>query len=92
LENIPRVLPINCAVEIRKNSWPQQPLFALLRDLGRLDENEMYRTFNMGVGMVMIVAPDMIEKARAALRIFPEFKLHEIGQVVPGAKKVTLCA
>jgi phosphoribosylformylglycinamidine cyclo-ligase len=92
LENIPRVLPFNCAVEIRKNSWPQQPLFALLRDLGRLDENEMYRTFNMGVGMVMIVAPDMIEKARAALRIFPEFKLHEIGQVVPGAKKVTLCA
>jgi phosphoribosylformylglycinamidine cyclo-ligase len=92
LENIPRVLPINCAVEIRKNSWPQQPLFALLRDLGRLDDSEMYRTFNMGVGLVMIVAPDMIEKARAALRIFPEFKLHEIGQVVSGTKTVTLCA
>lgn len=92
LENIPRVLPAGCSVEIKKDSWPQQAVFSLLRDLGHLDDNEMYRTFNMGVGIVMIGDASIKEKAIAALKNFPQFKLYEIGRVVLGDRKVTVCA
>jgi phosphoribosylformylglycinamidine cyclo-ligase len=92
LENIPRVLPQGCSVEINKNAWPQQPIFSLLRDLGRLDDSEMYRTFNMGVGLVMIGDENFAVQARAALKdFFPQFILHDIGRVVAGNKTVTLC-
>lgn len=82
LENIPRVLPDHCAVEINKNSWPQQALFAVLRDLGHLDDEEIYRTFNMGVGLVMILTAKEAERAREQLKDLPEFKLYEIGKVI----------
>jgi phosphoribosylformylglycinamidine cyclo-ligase len=91
LENIPRVLPAGCSVEIKKDAWPAQAVFAALRDLGKLDDTEMYRTFNMGVGLVMIGDPSMVAKARAALQDFPEFKLYEIGHVVAGDGDVHLC-
>jgi phosphoribosylformylglycinamidine cyclo-ligase len=90
LENIPRVLPENCDVEIQKNSWPQQALFSVLRDLGKLNDEEIYRTFNMGVGLVMIMNPDQVDAARTQLREFPEFKLYEIGQVVEGSQVVKM--
>lgn len=92
LENIPRILPAGCSVEIKKNSWPAQPLFTLLTQLGCLDETECYRTFNMGVGLVLIGDQQLAERARAALTNFSAFKLYEIGQVVQGEKKVILCA
>lgn len=92
LENIPRVLPQGAAVNIQKNSWPQLPIFQLLQDLGRLNDAEMYRTFNMGVGLVMITSAANIEKIRAALNAFPEFKLYHIGDVVHGKGDVSLCA
>lgn len=90
LENIPRVLPKDCSVEIKKSAWPAQPVFSVLRDLGQLDDHEIYRTFNMGVGLVMIVSPDQVDAARAMLKDFPQYKLYEIGQVVPGNKDVKL--
>jgi phosphoribosylformylglycinamidine cyclo-ligase len=90
LENVPRVLPQGCNVEIKKDAWPEQPLFTHLCALGKLADAEAYRTFNMGVGLVMIVAASQVEKARAALKDFSQFKLYEIGQVVAGDKKVTL--
>jgi phosphoribosylformylglycinamidine cyclo-ligase len=91
LENIPRILPATCSVEILKNSWPQQAIFSILRELGHLDDAEMYRTFNMGIGLVLILSPRMAEKLSAALNDFPEFKLYEIGQVVEGDRRVKLC-
>lgn len=90
LENIPRVLPTNCDVEIKKSAWPQQALFSLLQNLGKLNDKEAYTTFNMGVGLIMIVAPDEVACAQAALKNFPEFKLYEIGNVVAGNRKVKL--
>src|SRR5262249_47021584 len=90
LENIPRVLPPGCMVEIQKNSWPQQAIFSVLRQLGHLNDAEMYRTFNMGVGLVMIGAANCVDDARAALKNFPEFHLYEIGKVVRGERKVQL--
>ena len=91
LENIPRVLPKNCAVEIKKNSWPTQAVFSLLRELGHLPDEELYRTFNMGVGLVMIADESIAARARLALNDFPEFKLYEIGRVVSGERRVVLC-
>lgn len=88
LENIPRVLPKNCGVEIVKNSWPKQALFNLLCDLGKLPDEESHRTFNMGVGLVMIMNPDQVDAARKQLIEFPTFKLYEIGKVVKGEKVV----
>jgi phosphoribosylformylglycinamidine cyclo-ligase len=54
-DNLPRVLPAGAAVEVRKGSWPQPPLFEYIRKIGRVREEEMYRTFNMGIGMVAII-------------------------------------
>ena len=54
VENIPRILPSDCTVEIKK-SWPVLPVFKIMQEIGNIDENEMYRTFNMGIGMVLIV-------------------------------------
>lgn len=90
LENIPRVLPANCAVEINKKSWPHLPLFNILCQLGKLHDEEAYKTFNMGVGLVMILSADQAELARQNLQDFPEFTLYEIGKVVAGAKEVKL--
>ncbi|MFI4918881.1 MAG: phosphoribosylformylglycinamidine cyclo-ligase [Legionellales bacterium] len=90
LENIPRVLPANCAVELHKNKCPVLPLFNLLRSLGRLDDHEMYRTFNMGIGMVMVVAEDEVLKMRSLLKEYPGYPLYEIGRVLPGRPEVRL--
>jgi phosphoribosylformylglycinamidine cyclo-ligase len=55
LENVPRILPRHCKAVIRKGSWPKTPLFEVLREAGRLEEKELYRTFNYGIGMVLVV-------------------------------------
>lgn len=90
LENIPRILPANCEVEIDKNAWPQLPLFSLLCQLGHLNETEAYRTFNMGVGLVMIGDQSLLDTVPLALKSFPEFKIYEIGKVVSGCREVRL--
>lgn len=56
IDNIPRVLPGRCCAVIRQGSWPVLPIFSFMQDLGRIEDFEMYRTFNMGIGMVLVVA------------------------------------
>ena len=90
LENIPRILPKNCSVEIHKNHIPELPIFNLLRKLGNLDDREMYRTFNMGAGMVLFLSPEALSPIREILRAFPSFPLYEIGRVMNGDQKVHL--
>ncbi len=92
LENLPRILPKGCAVEILKNTWPQQALFSVLGELGRLSETELYRTFNMGLGLTLVVAPQMADRLQEASRKLPQFKLYEVGQVIQGQGGVKLCA
>src|SRR5439155_5634595 len=58
IDNIPRVLPKNCDVIIRKGSWSLPPIFRLLQDQGRVPEAELYQVFNMGIGMTAIVHPN----------------------------------
>lgn len=90
LENIPRVLPAGCAVEIEKATCPTLPIFKVLCELGKLADSEAYRTFNMGIGLVMIVPAASVSAMRAALTDFPSFPLFEIGRVVAGQQTVRL--
>lgn len=79
--NIPRVLPAGCAVEIKEGSWPVLPVFQLLQRLGCVDRDEMYRTFNMGIGMIMVVAPQHVEAVTHHLMVQNE-PVYSIGHVV----------
>lgn len=84
LENIPRVLPANCAVEINKEAFEVPAIFKLMQQIGNITESEMYRTFNMGIGFVLIVA--------AKDRDLITNELLEIGQVVKGEPSVQILA
>ena len=84
VENIPRILPDDCAAEIKKESWPVLPVFNVMQSIGDVDEDEMYRAFNMGVGMVFVVSPGDVGAVKGLLEV------HEIGTVVKGVKNVLL--
>ena len=88
LENIPRVLPDGCGVKIQKRSWPTPPVFDVMQHIGNVDKNEMYRTFNMGIGMVFIVDPSNIDTVKNALNNLTE--VYEIGTVEKGKKEVSI--
>jgi len=89
VDNIPRVLPKNCDVVIRKGSWDMLPIFQVIRAQGGVPEEELYQVFNMGVGMTVIVAG---EKADAVLRFIraKEHKAWMIGVVVKGNRVTRL--
>lgn len=65
--NLPRVLPPGCRAVIDRSGWAVPPIFALIRERGGVSEEEMFRTFNMGLGLVLVVAPAEAEHARALL-------------------------
>ncbi len=82
VENIPRILPDGCGVELQKNSWPSLPVFDVMQSIGDVDENEMARAFNMGIGMVFIVDPANVDAVKDALNNLTN--VYEIGFVVDG--------
>lgn len=88
-DNVPRILPEDTAVVIEKKSWPNLPLFELMQQLGNVVDEEMYRTFNMGVGMVIVCAPG---SAALIERHFEDIdqKCFRIGRVVKGDRLVTI--
>ena len=88
-DNIPRILPEGTAVKIRKGSWPVLPLFDLLRELGNVSDGEMYRTFNMGAGMVIVCARDSVASIENHLRDLNN-PCYEIGEVVGGDQTVSI--
>lgn len=90
LENIPRILPAHCSVEIQKSAWCKPPIFNLLQILGALDDQEAYRTFNMGIGLAIFIAEDQIDYLKANLKANQAFKCVQIGRVVAGQKEVRL--
>lgn len=87
IENIPRILPLNCPVKIKKDSWPILPVFKVMQEIGNISENEMYRTFNMGIGLVMIVSNSEKDKIFKLLK--KQINVFEIGRVVCGKSKVS---
>ena len=88
VENIPRILPDGCGVEIQKGSWPNIPVFDVMQSIGDVDENEMYRAFNMGIGMTFIVSPDDIGTVTDVLKDLTD--VYEIGSVVNAENSVLL--
>ena len=89
LENVPRVLPDNCRAEIDAGSWDLPPLFARLQQGGNVAAEEMARTFNCGIGMVAIVAPQDAETVIARLAESGE-QATVIGRVEAGARGCTV--
>jgi phosphoribosylformylglycinamidine cyclo-ligase len=89
VDNIPRVLPGNCDVIIRRGSWPVLPIFEIIARGGRVKEAEMHQVFNMGIGMVLVVAES---KAATILRSLKRSGqgAWKIGEVIPGKGHVVL--
>jgi phosphoribosylformylglycinamidine cyclo-ligase len=85
-DNLPRIMPGGLTPEIARESWPVPPVFPLLQEQGRIDLEEMYRVFNMGVGMVAVVAPGQVDIVEQALDRLGE-PHHRIGRVVPGDRR-----
>jgi phosphoribosylformylglycinamidine cyclo-ligase len=83
IDNIPRVLPKNCDVIIRKGSWEMLPIFELIRARGHVPEPELYQVFNMGIGMTVIVAAGKADAVRQFIRA-RGFKAWTIGEVTRG--------
>src|ERR671921_443970 len=85
VENIPRVLPEGTAVEVERGSWPVPPVFRVMQELVNVEEAEMHRTFNMGVGMVVICSPEDAEAVR--YHFDSPGECFPIGRVVEGARE-----
>jgi phosphoribosylformylglycinamidine cyclo-ligase len=89
--NVPRVLPEGCRVVLRRSAWSEPPVFATLRQAGRVSEAEMLRTFNLGVGYVVIVRGADADRARQALD-GAGARTSVIGEVVVGERGVEVTA
>ncbi len=88
-DNIPRALPEDMAVEIDSSVWEMPVIFELLQRWGNVDWHEMYRTFNMGIGMIIMASRDEADRIKAYLAEQNE-TVYEIGRVVKGAHNVTI--
>ena len=89
-ENIPRALPDNLTAKINKGNVPVLPIFKLMQSVGNIDERDMYNTFNMGIGMVVIVSKEDEEEAKKVLEKLGE-KAYTLGEVIEGNDGVIIC-
>ncbi len=87
LENPPRILPGRLAIELETSKWEIPPIFPYIQEKGRIEPREMYRTFNMGIGMVAVVPPHQTQKALKTLED-TGYRAWEIGRVVKGEREV----
>jgi phosphoribosylformylglycinamidine cyclo-ligase len=86
-ENLPRVLPKGTAAAVERAAWPVLPVFEHMRKLGNISDEEMYRTFNMGIGMVLVVPLSKFKKVQSILERAGE-KGYTIGRIVKGDRRV----
>jgi phosphoribosylformylglycinamidine cyclo-ligase len=87
-ENLPRVLPRGTAAAIELGSWPVLPIFEHLQQLGNVEQDEMLRTFNMGLGMLLVIPSAKFKKVHTFLERVGE-KAYTVGRIVKGERKVT---
>jgi phosphoribosylformylglycinamidine cyclo-ligase len=85
LENIPRILPEGVSVEINRGTWPELPIFDVMQKLGNVSEKEMFRTFNMGIGMVVICSESSKDEVSRSVGA-----CYEIGHITTGPKIVNI--
>jgi phosphoribosylformylglycinamidine cyclo-ligase len=88
VENVPRVLPDGLGVVIDRSTWTPQPIFSLMQRIGNIDDLEMHRAFNMGVGLVLVAPPGLLNDLIAAIKGFPAFRVWELGRVEADASGV----
>ena len=81
VENIPRILPEEVSIRIDQKSWPKPSIFAFIQKEGEISDGEMYRTFNMGIGMVLIVSPSDASKVMDELKMV-KYDSYLIGKVI----------
>lgn len=89
-ENIPRMLAENTRAVVEKNSYPIPPIFKLLAKTGGVEEEMMYNTYNMGLGMILAVDPADVDKTMDAIKAAGE-QPYVVGKIEVGEKGVTLC-
>lgn len=87
VENVPRVLPAGCAVDVRTGSWPVPPIFGWVQEQGGIEEAEMRRVFNLGIGMVLLLDPYFVDVAIRRLEKAGE-RAYVLGKVVAGDREV----
>jgi phosphoribosylformylglycinamidine cyclo-ligase len=87
-ENLPRILPKGMGALVDLASWTVPPLFEHLQQLGNVEQDEMLRTFNMGIGLIAVIPAEKIKKAKAILNRANE-RHCIIGRVVRGERKVS---
>lgn len=85
--NLPRILPEGVSAVIKESSWPVPPIFRLIRDWGNVPADDMRKTFNMGIGYIIVVPDDKAEDATGILKE-TGFASHIIGKIVNGNKEV----
>ena len=88
-ENIPRALPEHMGAEVNDAAWEMPPIFQLLQEWGNVDWPEMYRTFNMGIGMVLIASPEEAACIEGHLQAQNEV-VYRIGRVTEGGHEVVI--
>jgi len=88
-ENIPRILPEGTSVEIRRDSWPVLPIFQLMQRIGSVEDAEMFRTFNMGIGMVIVCAEENAARVKTHLESSGG-ACYQIGRVIRGSGEVAI--
>ena len=86
-ENLSRILPKNTGAQIEIGSWPAMPVFEHLRDLGQISQEEMMRTFNMGIGLIVAIPAAKFTRAKNLLDRAEE-KFYVVGRVVKGERRV----
>jgi phosphoribosylaminoimidazole (AIR) synthetase len=87
-ENLPRTLPDGCGAEIDLKSWSIPPIFRLLQQHGAVARDEMFRAFNMGVGLVIVCAPGDAERVLDTVSLGGESSAFRLGAVVAGDRSV----
>ncbi|MEW6107207.1 MAG: AIR synthase-related protein, partial [Bacillota bacterium] len=88
VDNPPRMLPPGLGLRLRTGSWPVPPIFGLIQRLGNVDQREMMRTFNMGIGFVIAVRPGDVARALEVLQAAGE-RSYVVGEVIPGNGEVS---
>ena len=89
-DNIPRILPEGTTARVNADAWPKLPVFSKLQEWGNVDVKEMYRTFNMGIGMILVVDPENLAAVKAQLEKQNE-AVYEIGRIEEaGAERVIM--
>jgi phosphoribosylformylglycinamidine cyclo-ligase len=87
IDNVPRILPEGLAIRFDSKKWPVPPIFPLIQRLGKVERDEMYRVFNMGIGMVVVCAPENVSRMKAKL---PEIMVIGEVQKQAGEKRIII--